>query len=101
MQYLDTGLRHPHCCATTASQKTQLCCGTRKKCKSLKNKIDMNFKNLSIPAIAATAFLFASCGGNDGAQNSEASDTTAAANSNAAVSSEWVSLFDGKSFAGW
>lgn len=61
----------------------------------------MNFKKLSIPAFAAAAIVFASCGGNDGAQNGEATDSAAASADSTPASSEWVSLFDGKSFAGW
>lgn len=64
----------------------------------------MNIKTFSLPAIAAAMVAFASCGGNN-AQNSGSEDTTAtsaSADTNAAVSSnEWVSLFDGKTFAGW
>jgi len=60
----------------------------------------MNFKKLGFPALAAATFLLASCGGNEGPQNTEATDSTAADN-NVGASGEWVTLFDGKSFAGW
>jgi hypothetical protein len=63
----------------------------------------MNIKTFSIPAIAAAMISFASCGDNS-AGNSGSADTTATASADttaAPKSSEWVSLFDGKTFAGW
>ena len=61
----------------------------------------MNIKTFSFPAIAATMISFASCG-DTSPQNSTSGDTTTTASAdNTATSGEWVSLFDGKSFAGW
>jgi hypothetical protein len=62
----------------------------------------MNIKTFSLPAVAAAIMSFASCGDN-GAQSSTSGDSTSTASSDTATakSSEWVSLFDGKTFAGW
>jgi hypothetical protein len=63
----------------------------------------MNIKTFSIPAIAAAMISFASCGDNS-TENSDSADTAATASADttaAPKSSEWVSLFDGKTFAGW
>jgi hypothetical protein len=63
----------------------------------------MNFKILSIPVIAAGVLSIASCGDNSPQNNNSTADTTASA-ANADSSSakgEWISLFDGKTFAGW
>jgi hypothetical protein len=64
----------------------------------------MNIKTFSLPAIAAAMISFASCGGNNNAQESGSGDTTSTASADTAAatkSNEWVSLFDGKTFAGW
>jgi hypothetical protein len=62
----------------------------------------MNIKTFSIPAIAAAVMTFTSCGDNS-PQSSTRGDTTTTASSDTASSSkgDWVSLFDGKTFAGW
>ena len=62
----------------------------------------MNIKTFSIPAIAVAMISFASCGDNS-PQNSTSGDSTSTASTDtaAAKTSEWVSLFDGKTFAGW
>ena len=62
----------------------------------------MNIKTLSIPAMAAAMISFASCGDNS-PQSSTTGDTTttASADTTSSAKGEWVSLFDGKTFAGW
>ena len=62
----------------------------------------MNIKTFSIPAIAAAVMTFASCGDNS-PQSSTSGDTTTTASSDTASSAkgDCVSLFDGKTFAGW
>jgi Domain of Unknown Function (DUF1080) len=62
----------------------------------------MNIKIFSIPAIAAAMISFASCGDNS-PQNSTSDDSTATSSNTdtSSKSGEWVSLFDGKTFAGW
>src|SRR5687768_11094137 len=63
----------------------------------------MNFKSLSIAGLAAGTICMLSCGDASRA-NAESSDTTAAAatpEDTATANSEWVSLFDGKTFNGW
>jgi len=62
----------------------------------------MNFKILSLPVVAASMLSIASCGDNS-PQNTSENDTTATAGTNdtASARSEWTTLFDGKSFAGW
>ena len=62
----------------------------------------MNIKTLSFPAMAAAMISFASCGDNS-PQSSTTGDTTttASADTTSTAKGEWVSLFDGKTFAGW
>jgi hypothetical protein len=62
----------------------------------------MNIKTFSLPAIAAAMISFASCGDNS-PQNSTSADSTSTSSADTAASksSDWVSLFDGKTFAGW
>jgi hypothetical protein len=62
----------------------------------------MNIKTFSLPAIAAAMISFASCGDNS-PQNSTSADSTSTSSADTAASnsSDWVSLFDGKTFTGW
>lgn len=63
----------------------------------------MNFKIFSVPVIAAGILSITSCGDNS-PQNTSASDSTSTASATTDSSSakgDWISLFDGKSFAGW
>jgi hypothetical protein len=62
----------------------------------------MNFKTLSLRVVAASMLSFASCGDNS-PQNTSDNDTTATTGTSdtASARGEWISLFDGQSFAGW
>ena len=62
----------------------------------------MNIKTFSVPAIAAAMLGLASCGDNSPQNTTSGDSTTTSADTAAATkNSEWVSLFDGKTFAGW
>ena len=62
----------------------------------------MNIKTFSVPAIAAAMLGLASCGDKSPQNTTSGDSTTTSADTAAATkSSEWVSLFDGKTFAGW
>src|SRR5690349_13377210 len=64
---------------------------------------NMKFKLLSMPVVAAGILSIASCGENNSQNTTDADSTSTAATTDTASSrnEEWVSLFDGQSFAGW